>query len=474
MQDIYCRKPLPHRQVESLSLLHIGQQVIFLNETGTRIWKLLDGTRNIADIASLISRDHSSEPYQTIHAQVESFIASLGKRGAIRRIGAAEPGVTPSAQEVTPSVVQQPVTSQKISSPIESNQAICMTPKKADLKLDTIRDRIEQLYWKNSYIQKMHLELTYRCNFRCVHCYNATHTGAETEMSTLQWQSALAQLAELGCHTVTFTGGEVFVRKDALELMQTACDLGFSILINTNGSLINEAMMQKLEPIRPFVQMAEVSFYGATSDIHDKLARRPGAYINTLRALNLLKAAKFNVMAKFVTMRDNFDGIPKFEQDMQGLGVRYIVTSGVLIPKTNRDDSPLVQILTDEQYSQLLATRPDSACSHGSTELKQCQPGHVRGAIAPDGSVSPCEWLTDFKLGNLKTQKLREVWYDTPFLDFRKVFEEESECPSCSLNPSCQRCPAMSYLETGHLQHCAPIPRHYAELHQQQLQTIQS
>jgi MoaA/NifB/PqqE/SkfB family radical SAM enzyme len=178
-----------------------------------------------------------------------------------------------------------------------------MTPKKTDLKLDTIRDRIEQLYWKNSYIQKMHLELTYRCNFRCVHCYNATHTGAETEMSTAQWQSALALLAELGCHTVTFTGGEVFVRKDALELMQTACDYGFSILINTNGSLINEATMQKLEPIRSFVQMAEVSFYGATSDIHDKLARRPAAYVNTLRALNLLQAAKFNVMAKYVTMR---------------------------------------------------------------------------------------------------------------------------------------------------------------------------
>jgi MoaA/NifB/PqqE/SkfB family radical SAM enzyme len=95
-------------------------------------------------------------------------------------------------------------------------------------------------------------------------------------MPSALWHSALGQLAEMGCHTVTFTGGEVFVRKDALELMQAACEHGFSILINTNGSLINEAMMQKLEAIRPFIQMVEISFYGATSDIHDRLANRPG------------------------------------------------------------------------------------------------------------------------------------------------------------------------------------------------------
>jgi AdoMet-dependent heme synthase len=476
MQDIYCRKPLPHRRIESLSLLHLGQQVIFLNETGTKIWGLLDGTRTIPEIAGSIAQDHPSESCETILSQVETFVASLGKRGAISRKGSSSENAPITAQPapVPAQDSQKPVSTKKISSPIESNQAICMTPKKSDLKLDTIRDRIEQMYWKNSYIQKMHLELTYRCNFRCVHCYNATHTGAETEMSTEQWKSALEQLSQMGCHTVTFTGGEVFVRKDAVELMQAACDYGFSLLINTNGSLINEVMMERLEPIRPFVQMVEVSFYGATSDIHDKLARRPGAYVNTLRALKLLKAAKFNVMAKFVTMRDNFDGIPVFERDMHELGIPNIVTSGVLIPKTNRDESPLVQLLTDEQYSQLLATRPESACSHGSTELKQCQPGHVRGAIAPDGSVSPCEWLTDFKLGNLKNQKLHEVWYADPFLDFRKVFEEESECPTCNLNSSCQRCPAMSYLETGHLQHCAPIPRHYAELHPQPLQSVQS
>jgi AdoMet-dependent heme synthase len=475
MQVVYTRKELPYRRVESFSLLHVGREVVFLNETGTKIWELIDGRRSSEEVASLLASEHSPDLHAKVRSQADEFIHSLYRAGALRLVDAAAKEGQGNPRPISPGSRDSQVRpAGKGRSGTEPIQAICMTPKVDNVESATLRDRIEQLYWKNSYIQKMHLELTYRCNFRCVHCYNATHGGAESEMSTAQWRSALEQLANLGCHTVTFTGGEVFVRKDAIELMQAACEMGFSLLVNTNGSLINEAMMQRLEPLRPFLQMMEVSFYGATADIHDTLARKPGSYIYTLRALKLLLGARMNVMAKFVTMRDNFDGIPKFEEDMRNLGAPYIVTSGVLIPKTNRDESPLVQILTDDQYARLIDSNPHAARSPGSTEMKQCQPGHVRGAIAPDGSVSPCEWLTDFKLGNLKTQTLRDVWYSSPFLDFRKVFEEQSECPSCTLNSSCQRCPAMSYLETGHLLHCAPVPRHYAELHQQHTQLVQS
>jgi radical SAM protein with 4Fe4S-binding SPASM domain len=151
---------------------------------------------------------------------------------------------------------------------------------------------------------------------------------------------------------------------------------------------------------------------------------------------------------------------------MQELGVRHEVSTGLLIPKTNRDESPLVQILTDDQFTQMLEETNGAGMAEGS-EVGNCRPGHVRGAITPDGNVSPCEWLTDFKLGNIREKSLLEIWYSQPFLDFRKIFDEEPECHTCELRPGCQRCPAQSYLETGHLQHCAPVPSHYAELYQE-------
>jgi len=72
--------------------------------------------------------------------------------------------------------------------------------------------------------------------------------------------------------------------------------------------------------------------------------------------------------------------------------------------------------------------------------------------------------LTDFKLGNLKHHSLHDIWYSKEYQEFRGIFEEESECPSCELRPGCSRCPARSYLETGHLQQCAPVARHFADL----------
>lgn len=353
---------------------------------------------------------------------------------------------------------------------IKPVQDVCATTRKrvgalsikagADPKIE---DRFNDLYWEKFYIQKMHLELTYRCNFRCIQCYNTTHAGTDTELTLAEWRSVLEQLAALGCHSVTFTGGEVFVRKDAVDILQAACENGFSFRINTNGSLINESLIRKLEPMRPFLQAFDVSFYGATPQVHDTLARRIGAYQATLRAVRLISEAKMNLITKFVTMRDNFDGIAKWKSDMRELGVKHSIATGTLIPRTDRSAAPLVQLLTDEQYKDMLAS--EHVDEGGGAHF--CRPGHIRGAITPDGGVSPCEWLTDFKFGNLRERSLHDIWYSKESRSFRDIFEEDSECPSCGLRPGCSRCPAHSYLETGNLLQCAPSPRHFAEIYQQ-------
>ncbi|MBL8149381.1 MAG: radical SAM protein, partial [Blastocatellia bacterium] len=228
------------------------------------------------------------------------------------------------------------------------------------------------------------------------------------------------------------------------------------------GSLVDERAIEHLERMRPFLQSCDISVYGASPEVHDTLSRKTGSYEATMRGLKLLKEAKMPMVAKYVTMRDNFDGIGKFEKDMTDLGIPYVIHTGALIPQTDRSTLPLVQLMTDSQYKKMMSTRS----IEGVSEPGNCKPGHVRGAITPDGYVSPCEWLTDMKFGNLREQNLKEIWWESDgFLGFRRRFREESsECPSCSLRPGCSRCPAHSYLETGDIFSCAPIQRHNSEL----------
>jgi radical SAM protein with 4Fe4S-binding SPASM domain len=468
MDKIYARKQLPYRRTESFAVLHLGQHRSFLNETGSKIWELVDGRKSTAEI----SRDLAAELNLSdsmagrVAPKVESFLDVLYRSGFLWVVKEGQyNGPTVSTQVLKPKPERadgaNPSSSGAAERTLHAVQEVCMTPKESINNPATIEDRIQKLYWEKNYIQKMHLELTYRCNFRCAHCYNTTHGGGTSELTTGQWKAALDDLAALGCWLVTFTGGEAFVRKDIIELLQYSCEKGFSININTNGSLIDEKVVSFLEPLRPFIQSIDISIYGADAFSHDTLSSSPGSFYITRRTLRLLRDAKLPVLAKFITMRDNFDGVDKFEDEMRKLKIPYNVSTGALIPQTDRKTKPLVQLLTDDQYKKLMSTRT----THGFSNSGTCRPGHVRGAITPDGSVSPCEWLTDIKYGSLKEQSLKEIWYSQGFLAFRRRFEEEqSECPSCELRPGCGRCPAHSYLETGDIFKCAPIQRHNAEI----------
>lgn len=463
MDSVYIKNALPYRQVENLSLLHLGERRIFFNETGTAIWSLLDGKRTNEEVAcAVFSRNGSQGSLAKVTASVNQFVDTLQKIRLVRQHGEQDnrQAVNQSAPAAEPPYDGNSPSKEGC---ITVRSSRSETPLSAEHSNDTptsIEARFNELYWSKYYIQKMHLELTYRCNFRCIQCYNTTHAGTETELSLDEWVSALEQLAGMGCHLLTFTGGEVFVRKDVIEIFQAACDNGFSFRVNTNGSLIDEAMLEQMEPMRPFIQSFDVSFYGATPLVHDSLARRPGSYQATLRAVKLLKEGKWRQLTKFVTMRDNFEGVKQWQAHMKELGVPHTVSTGPLIPRTDRNTSPLVQILTDEQYKTFMAIQPEWE----NAQAHSCRPGHIRGCITPDGNVSPCEWLTDFKLGNLKHHSLHDIWYSKEYQEFRGIFEEESECPSCELRPGCSRCPARSYLETGHLQQCAPVARHFADL----------
>src|SRR6267143_559676 len=76
------------------------------------------------------------------------------------------------------------------------------------------------------------LDLTYRCNEQCVHCY-LDHLD-HGEMSTTEIKHLLSEMAEAGVFILTLSGGEIFMRKDFFEILEHARDLTFCFNLNTN------------------------------------------------------------------------------------------------------------------------------------------------------------------------------------------------------------------------------------------------
>jgi MoaA/NifB/PqqE/SkfB family radical SAM enzyme len=88
------------------------------------------------------------------------------------------------------------------------------------------------------------LDLTYRCNERCVHCY-LDHDD-HGEMTTTEIKDLLDQLAAAGVFFLILSGGEIFLRKDLFEIVEHARKLLFSVKLKTNAVLIREAKARRI------------------------------------------------------------------------------------------------------------------------------------------------------------------------------------------------------------------------------------
>lgn len=72
---------------------------------------------------------------------------------------------------------------------------------------------------EKSFPLRVMFELTYRCNFKCKHCYVPPIYRKKGELATRDIFSIIDQLKDMGCLYLGFTGGEPFVRKDILDIL---------------------------------------------------------------------------------------------------------------------------------------------------------------------------------------------------------------------------------------------------------------
>src|SRR5271169_3599182 len=91
------------------------------------------------------------------------------------------------------------------------------------------------------------IDLTYRCNERCIHCY-LDHSD-HGEMTTAEIKNLLDQMADAGVFYLTISGGEILMRRDFFEILEHARARTFCIKLNTNGVLIREKEADRLKAL---------------------------------------------------------------------------------------------------------------------------------------------------------------------------------------------------------------------------------
>jgi AdoMet-dependent heme synthase len=299
----------------------------------------------------------------------------------------------------------------------------------------------------------VHMDVTYRCNERCVHCY-LDHDD-HGEMTTAEITGVLDQLAEAGVFFITFSGGEVFLRGDFFEIVEYARRLMFNVKIKTNAVMIREKEARRIRELG--VDTIQISVYSHRAAVHDAITKLPHSFDRTIKAIRFLKDQGLRVTIANVLMTPNSSDHAGVQQLAADLGVHYTLDP-TITPMMDGDMSVLSLRIPGEELPEVfhnpsLVGSPESFCappkpSEEDLEGYPCSAGHSFCYISPYGDVFPC---VQFPLptGNIRQQKFLDIWNYSPQMnEVRSIQAKDlTVCSSCSHVGSCSRCPGLAYME---------------------------
>ncbi len=300
----------------------------------------------------------------------------------------------------------------------------------------------------------VHLDVTYRCNERCVHCY-LDHDN-HGEMTTAEICDVLDQLAGAGVFFLTFSGGEVLMRMDFFQIIEYARSLLFCVKIKTNAFMIREREADRIRDLG--VDSVQVSIYSHRPEVHDAITKLPGSLKRSIAGIRLLQARGLKVIVANVLMRQNLSDYAGVQALARELGARFTIDP-TITPKMDGDRSILGLGIGGADLQQVFRNpdlvgnvkefcAPPPAVDDDVLDEVPCSAGHTACYISPYGDVYPC---VQFPLpsGNVRTQKFLEIWQHSAQLnDVRSIRARDLPvCSTCAHVGSCTRCPGLAYME---------------------------
>lgn len=182
-------------------------------------------------------------------------------------------------------------------------------------------------------IDKLYLELLFRCNFRCAHCYHGGDLDRPETLSLSQAIGVLEYFADrFSCHHVCFLGGEPLLYPHLPALLAAAKDLGFTTQICTNAYKRRQVLIES----RPHLDLLRVSLDGGTAKAHD-LIRRPGSFAAAFDTIKWANSERLPFGATCTLTARNIGTVPQLARDLRDMGAHELILHRVRAVGNARD-----------------------------------------------------------------------------------------------------------------------------------------
>jgi SynChlorMet cassette radical SAM/SPASM protein ScmE len=330
----------------------------------------------------------------------------------------------------------------------------------------------------------MTLEITSKCNLRCLYCSHFSSPGETADLPKEDWLQFFGELNKCAVMDLTLTGGEVFVRKDIKDIIDGIVRNQMRYSILSNGTLITDELAAYLASTGrcSYVQVSIDSFDAAGHDV----CRGKGSFHKAVKGVKNLLNNDVSTSVRVTIHKDNvrdLDKIGRFLLD--DLKIPYFSTNAASYLGTCQENNQIQLSVPDRMIAMetlsrlsneypgrviaqagplaevrlwqdmIKASKEGIACSQFGGHLTGCGCIFNKLAVRSDGVIIPCSYLSHVELGRINQDDLKEVWQNHPELKQMRArhlipLSDFEFCRECEYMKYCTgNCPALSYTQLG-------------------------
>lgn len=317
-------------------------------------------------------------------------------------------------------------------------------------------------------ISSLQFELSSRCNERCIHCYIPNEKKNKGfDMPTSKVKSVLDEYAAMGGIHVTISGGEAFMHKDLMEIVQYCRQKDLRISILSNLISLKEEQIPIIKAAN--VSLIQVSLYAIEPEIHDAITTVKGSCEKTKAAIEKLVKADIPVQISCPIMKANKDVYVHVLEYAKLHNIKA-QTDYVMMARSDFSTDNLEQRLSPEETEVFLRNIIERNIEYRKGTLQQipkseqmmsdfeqfknqpvCGVGYDYCCIAANGDVYPCAGWQKYVLGNVYKQSLQEIWENNEKMKELRSITQSSfpQCLECEAFDFCARCMARNFNESN-------------------------
>lgn len=289
------------------------------------------------------------------------------------------------------------------------------------------------------------LELTQKCNSRCIHCYEGqNHHECDQPLNENEWFSIIDELVYSNCSSVQFIGGEPTLNPNLIELIRYSykCKIKNIQLFSNLSNLTPELLTVLLE----CNVTVKFSIYGSSAIVHDSITQIKGSFSKLCENLSILLNNQVPLQANVVIMKENEQEYQKIQQFLLNIG----------IPKSRIKFDEIRKVTGGCQNEHLVT---ESKCLRKAPNFRAdkdyfslafnhntCWYGKI--VISTEGSIFPCEFEREISYGNIRNQSLIDIINNEETLKYWNYdYSKVKICKDCEFRYACKDCRPLAKVE---------------------------